>query len=230
MAYRKGNVKIKWNGDFAYVIGVIATDGNLSPDLRHIHITSKDEEMLLNCKKCLGINNLIGKKARGGSKDKKYYVLQFGDKNFFEFLLSIGITPKKSKTINELKIPKEYFKDFLRGCIDGDGSITISKHKESKHPQYKVRLCSASKLFLEWILKSCIELFEVKGGSICLPKESSVYTLTFAKEDSIKVLQFIYKGKNTSLSRKRNIAFKILKQSKKLGAGEKTAGTLLDLD
>lgn len=42
MSYRKGNVKIKWNNSFAYIIGVIATDGNLSPDLRHIHITSKD--------------------------------------------------------------------------------------------------------------------------------------------------------------------------------------------
>lgn len=222
MSHRKGNVKIKWSSDFAYVIGVIATDGNLSPDLRHIHITSKDEEMILNCKKCLGLNNAIGKKARGGSKDKKYYVLQFGDKNFFEFLLEIGITPRKSKTINELKIPKEYFKDFLRGCIDGDGSITISKHPESRHPQYKVRLCSASKEFLVWILKSCTELFEVKGGSICIPKKSSVYTLTFAKEDSIQILRQIYKGKITSLLRKKEVVFKILKQSKKLGAGEKT--------
>ena len=222
MAYRKGNVKIKWSSDFAYVIGVIATDGNLSPDLRHIHITSKDEEMILNCKKCLGITNIIGKKARGGSKDKKYYVLQFGDKNFFEFLLSIGITPRKSKTINELKIPKEYFKDFLRGCIDGDGSITISNHSESRYPQYKVRLCSASKKFLDWILETCFDLFKVKGGSICIPKESSVYTLTFAKEDSIQILRQTYKGKITSLVRKKEVAFKILKQSKKLGAGEKT--------
>ncbi|MFA6999547.1 MAG: hypothetical protein WC241_00350 [Candidatus Paceibacterota bacterium] len=222
MAYRKRNVKIKWESDFAYVIGVIATDGNLSPDLRHIHITSKDEEMILNCKKCLGLDNVIGKKARGGSKDKKYYVLQFGDKNFFEFLLSIGITPKKSKTINKLKIPKEYFKDFLRGCIDGDGSITISKHPESRHPQYKVRLCSASKEFLEWILKTLDQLCEIKGGSIHLPKNSFVHTLVFAKEDSIQILRWIYKGKAVSLSRKKEIAFKILKQSKKLGAEERT--------
>jgi len=194
MSYRKGNVKIKWNSNFAYVIGVISTDGNLSSDLRHIHITSKDEEMVLNCRKCLGIYNIIGKKARGGSKDKKYYVLQFGDKNFFEFLLGIGITPKKSKTIGKLKIPQKYFKDFLRGCIDGDGSITISKHPESNHPQYKVRLCSASKVFLEWILDMSSRLCLIKGGSIHIPKKSSVYTLVFAKEDSIQILRWIYKS------------------------------------
>lgn len=211
MGHRKGNVKIKWSGNFAYVIGIIATDGNLSPDLRHIHITSKDEEIVLNCKKCLDINNIIGKKARGGTKDKKYYVLQFGDKNFFEFLFGIGITPKKSKTIGELKIPQKYFKDFLRGCIDGDGSITISKHPESKHPQYKVRLCSASKGFLEWILDMSKKLFLINGGSIHIPKNSSVFTLLFAKEDSIKILRFIYKGKIISLTRKKEIALKIIK-------------------
>ncbi|MFA7315400.1 MAG: hypothetical protein WC059_01170 [Candidatus Paceibacterota bacterium] len=210
MAHRKGNVKIKWNSSFAYVIGVIATDGNLSPDLRHLHITSKDKEMILNCKKCLGIDNKIGMKARGGSKDKKYYVLQFGDKNFFEFLLGIGITPKKSKTISQLKIPIKYFKDFLRGCIDGDGSITIFKHPESKNPQYKVRLCSASQRFLEWILYKVKELLFIKGGSIHIPKNSSVHTLVFAKEDSIKILQWIYKGKIIALSRKKEIALRIL--------------------
>ena len=222
MAFRKGNVNINWNSDFAYVIGVIATDGNLSPDLRHIQITSKDEEMVLNCKKCLGLNNNISKKSRGGSKDKKYYVLQFGDKNFFEFLISIGITPKKSKTINKIKIPSKYFKDFLRGCIDGDGSITISRHPESRHFQYKVRLCSASKDFLVWVLSMIEKLCSIKGGSIHIPKNSSVFTLVFAKEDSIKILRWIYKGNNVCLSRKKETALKILKQPVKFGAGERT--------
>ena len=52
MGYRKSKIKLIWNNNFAYVIGVIATDGNLSPDLRHLHITSKDYEMMENCKKC----------------------------------------------------------------------------------------------------------------------------------------------------------------------------------
>ena len=210
MAYRMNKVKLIWNDNFAYVIGVIATDGNLSPDLRHLHITSKDYEMMQNCKKCLGIKNKIGKKARGGEKRKKYYVLQFGDKNFFEFLLQLGLTPKKSKTIPELKIPPKYFSHFFRGCIDGDGSISISTHPESQYPQYKIRLCSASKNFLEWILISCQKTFLVEGGSISKKDYSSVYTLRFGKSDSIKILKMIYLKNVVCLSRKREVANKIL--------------------
>ena len=210
MAYRKNKVELTWNNNFAYIIGVIATDGNLSSDLRHIIITSKDNEMVTNCKKYLKLTNKISKTARGGSKDKKYYMLQFGDKNFFEFLLKLGLTPRKSKIMSELQIPRKYFADFFRGCIDGDGSISISKHKESKHPQYKIRLCSASNNFLIWILSSCKNFFGVTGGSISKTNKSSVYTLTFAKNDGLKILKMIYLKNVLCLSRKKKIALKIL--------------------
>lgn len=210
MTFRKNKVELDWNDNFAYVIGVIATDGNLSPDLRHICITSKDYEMVLNCRKCLKIKNKIGKKARGKEKEKKYFILQFGDVNFFEFLLKIGLTPRKSKTISELKIPRIFFSHFFRGCLDGDGSLSISSHPESKHDQYKLRICSASKKFLEWILKSCKENFKVSGGSISKIDDSSVYTLRFGKSDTIKILGFIYSKNVVCLSRKRKIARRML--------------------
>lgn len=210
MSLRKNKVKLIWDHNFAYIIGVIATDGNLSSDLRHIIITSKDYEMVTTCKNSLGLTNKITKTSRGGSQDKKYYMLQFGDKNFLEFLLELGLTPRKSKTMSTLKIPKKYFADFFRGCIDGDGSISISKHPESNYPQYKTRLCSASNNFLDWILLSCKKTFKVSGGSISKTDKSSVYTLTFGKSDSVKILKMIYLKNVICLSRKRKVALQIL--------------------
>ncbi len=148
MAHRKGKVQITWNANFAYVLGIIAADGNLSPDGRHINITSKDYELVLKCKKSLGLKNKIGRKARGGSINKKYSVLQFGDIVFYNFLIKISFTPNKSRTLSKIQLPQQYFRDFLRGCIDGDGSISISRHPESNHDQYKIRLCSGSRKFL----------------------------------------------------------------------------------
>ena len=106
---RLSKVKIKWTPDFAYAIGLITTDGNLSSDGRHLNLTSKDEALIVSFKKCLGIKNKVSKKGSGTSIDKKYFLVQFGDINFYDFLLSIGLTPAKSKTMSKVSIPKIYF-------------------------------------------------------------------------------------------------------------------------
>jgi hypothetical protein len=42
----KEKVKVRWSRAFAYGIGLLASDGNLSPDKRHINFTSKDKELI----------------------------------------------------------------------------------------------------------------------------------------------------------------------------------------
>ena len=207
MRKRLSKVKIEWNTNFAYAIGLIATDGNLSSDGRHISFTSKDEQLALLYKKCLLLNNIVSKKSRKKGEAKKYYVVQFGDINFYEYLQSIGISPFKSKIISELEIPNKYFADFLRGCIDGDGSISVFYHPESKQEQLKVRLASASLDFLNWIHKTIISLCKIKGGHIYKDPKKNVYTLSYAKEDGGKILKFMYYRKDLPcLERKRKIA------------------------
>jgi hypothetical protein len=185
---RLNKVKIKWSPRLAYVIGLIATDGCLSIDGCHIDFTSKDLELVKIFKDFLNLENKITKKARGGEKEKKYFRIQFGDTNFYEFLLNIGLTPHKSKTIGPLNIPKNYFLDFLRGCIDGDGNIRAFKHPESKNPQLRIRIYSASRNFLIWI-KKMNEPFKVKGY---LKYGSRAYVLEYAMADSINLLNRIY--------------------------------------
>ena len=60
----QNKVKIKWSPEFAYAIGLLTTDGNLSPDGRHLNFTSKDKELTELLRDCLGIKNTIGKKGR----------------------------------------------------------------------------------------------------------------------------------------------------------------------
>ncbi|MCG2694200.1 hypothetical protein L6259_02955 [Candidatus Parcubacteria bacterium] len=183
-------VTIEWSPNFAYAIGLIATDGCLSKDGRHINLTSKDMKIIEKFRDILKLENKIGRKAREKEKVKKYFYIQFGDKIFYQYLLSIGLTPAKSKTISSLKIPNEYFMDFFRGCIDGDGNISISKHPESQHPQLKVRLASASKFFLGWIKFNLSEIAKLNGGWI--GKGTRIYMLSYGKADSVKLLKLLY--------------------------------------
>lgn len=200
-------VKIKWSPRFAYTIGLLATDGNLSKDGRHIDFTSKDKELVGKFRECLGIDNKIGIKYRGKDdyQRKQYFRVQVGDINFYQFLLCIGLSPKKSKILSSLDIPEEFFNDFLRGCIDGDGSIGSFKHPESKYPQVRVRLVSASWNFLKWIKSRIESVARIEGGWIC--KSKDIFLLSYGKSDSMKLLSFLYKDKNcVCLARKFKIA------------------------
>lgn len=189
----KGKIEIRWSSNFAYAIGLITTDGNLSKDGRHMNLTSKDLVMITNFKFCLGLNNMIGRKARGGSSDKKYYVIQFGDVLFYQFLQGLGLTPAKSKTLQQVLIPNKFFFDFLRGCIDGDGNINISSHPESRHKQLRVRLFSASMPFLEWLRSQVREKLKIRGGWIENSPSAKCARLSFGKADSIKILRSVYR-------------------------------------
>ena len=190
MRRRECKVKIEWSGPFAYAIGLLTSDGNLSSDGRHINLTSKDLENIMNFRKCLNITNKIGRKARGEDQEKKYYLVQFGDINFYEFLNSIGITKAKSKTIKKVNVPAEFFRDFFRGFIDGDGSITLFRHPESKHMQVKLSLASASIEFLIWMKEMILTQFVITGGWISSDK--GCYSLTYGKSDALKIIKFMY--------------------------------------
>jgi intein/homing endonuclease len=208
---RQQKVNTTWSPNLAYAIGVISSDGNVSTDLRHINITSKDKEMLETLKRILHLENMIGVKARGGEEEKKYFVLQFGDVRFVEFLYSIGITPNKSKTISAVNVPDDYFVDFLRGVIDGDGCIDIYIHPESKLSQVRVRIGSASEIFLQFLLSESRRLCGVNKGSVSRKKSSRVHILTFSKTDTLQLLPKLYYATNLPcLERKRLVARRIL--------------------
>ncbi len=117
----KEKVRIEWSPEFAYAIGLLTTDGNLSSDGRHITLVSKDREQLENFMRCLGIHNKIGLHQSGANT--KAFRVQFGDVHFYGFLLGIGLMRNKTKVIHKVYIPHRYFFDFLRGHFDGDGSF-----------------------------------------------------------------------------------------------------------
>ena len=208
-------IKIEWSPNFAYAIGLLTTDGNLSKDGRHLNMTSKERVMILTFKRCLGLKNRIGRKGRGdNSKVKKYFQVQFGDKNFYNFLLSIGLSPAKSKKIGVLLIPDGYFSDFLRGCLDGNGNINYNKHPESKHLQLRLRICSASQPFLVWMKKSIATNTMIKSGWIEFRNKnnSCYYNLCYGKTDAIKLFNFMYYNNvENYLLRKYMIAKKFMR-------------------
>lgn len=204
-----GKIRIEWSANFAYALGLIATDGCLYKDGRHLSLTSNDIEQLENFKKCLGITANISYKPSGYTGKPSPH-LQFGDVLLFRFLLSIGFMPNKTKIIGKLGIPEEYFFDFLRGHHDGDGSFYAYWDPRWKSSyMFYLTFISASQNHIRWLQEYIQALLNVSGR---ITKARSIYQLRFAKKESLLLLKKMYYSKGVMcLSRKRKKIEKLLK-------------------
>ena len=200
MRYRK-KTEYSWSPQIAYSVGLIASDGCLSSDGRHIDLTSKDIDQLDNFQRAIGKSISVSEKSNG-SKGKSLRI-QFSDVAYYDFLLTVGLMPNKSKILPELHIPDEYYAHFLRGLFDGDGT-TYAFH-DPRWPvsyMYYIAYSSASRLFIEYISSTNIRLLDVKGASI--RHAARAFSLVYAKADAHLLYSAMYKdSEDLFLIRKR---------------------------
>ena len=208
----KGRIVCKWSSKMAYAIGLLATDGYLSKNKRHIVLVSKDFEQIKNFSKCLGLSHIkIGIYSPGG--EEKAFRIQFGDVLFYKFFENIGLKNKKSTTIGNIKVPKKYLFDYLRGAFDGDGYFYSYWDKRWKSSyMFYTGFVSASSKYINWLQSELYKTLEIKGHITKSKKLNTYYQLKYAKKESIKLLKRMYSKKGEIyLSRKK------LKINKALG-------------
>jgi len=203
---------IAWTGDLAYAVGVIATDGNLSLDGRHLNVSSQDIDLLETIRRCLDLRVSIARCSRGG----RCHRIQWGSRTFYVWLLGVGLMPAKSLKLGPLAVPDDVFRDFLRGCIDGDGSVVTyrDRYNTPKNPKYVydrlfVSLVSASPRFLRWIQLSVLRLHGLSGHLTVResPKHNDLWRLCYAKRESVSLLKWMYYATDLpALRRKRDRA------------------------
>ena len=193
--------EIRWSYDLAYAVGLIATDGNLSKDGRHLEFCSKDLELVTTFKHCLRLDNRIGWKTSGTSA-RRYPHVQFGNVRLYRWLLQVGLTPRKSLTLSALRVPRKFFPDFLRGCLDGDGCVRA--YKDPVYPRSQrlyTFFYSGSRPFLEWIRQ---KLHAQTGLTGYLNFASRCWRLGYAQRESRRLLALLYRDpRRPCLQRKR---------------------------
>jgi len=202
--------EVIWSPELAYAIGLIATDGCLSGDKRHIVFVSKDLEQIENLKKCLKLKTKVDVHKSGRKNaSRTYHRVQWSDVVLYNFLLDIGLTPNKSKTLGKISIPDRYFFDFLRGDFDGDGSFYSYFDPRWKSSfMYYVSITSASLDYTKWLRQTANRLLGVKGHISKTGGEGKIRglicNLRFAKKESLSVMSAMYSTScQIHLSRKR---------------------------
>lgn len=123
----------------AYLLGFIASDGNLYKRENHegqvqINLNSKDKEILEKILIVLNSNHPI---KNGKTKTTDTATITFISDVMYNDLINIGLTPNKTWNLQLQKIldniPKQFWKDFIRGYFDGDGHITGNNTPSSYH-------------------------------------------------------------------------------------------------
>ena len=189
-----------------YLVGVVTSDGCLSQDGRHVSITAKDKEYLEVLKREAGFACKVGIKNKG--QPNQSYHLQISNVEFYEFLLSRGLSPKKSLIQKEVNVPREYFSDFCRGIIDGDGNIRKWIHPTNHGEQGVLRIYSSSRDFICWLQESIRHVFGVVGRIYTEKKtgKNDAYILKFGKMAAVKIFKNCYYEHAVALDRKARLA------------------------
>lgn len=183
----------------AYILGFFAADGcmfrnNRGAHFIEFHITDKD--ILEKIREVLGSNHKISIRQRN-DKWKTIYRLQIGSKVMFDDLISLGMTPQKSNTLQLPNVPNEYFHDFVRGYFDGDGNAYANSYQRKGRKGRSVTLLSGftcgSKSFLEKMHKQLKEQALLSGGTLYC--REGCYRLYYSVKDSCKLYKFMYNTK-----------------------------------
>lgn len=211
-------VQRRWSAETAYVVGLIATDRNLGRKKPVVTLVSKDLALLETARRCLKPGGRIA--GHRGGHGRQYHRLSWYDRPLYQWLRQIGLTPAKSLTLPPLEIPGDYFVDFFRGCIDGDGPVVV--YTDRYHAAIRDRyvyerlylsIVSASYGFLEWLRGTVRRLTNAEGAISVETRASghSVWRLRYSKAESIQLLNWIYYAPGIPcLARKRMTAEKFL--------------------
>lgn len=195
---------------FCYLMGLIATDGNIhnKQSTITISLTLHDYGLLKELRDIFGGYCYVHIYS-----DVFMYEWKINSLAFKEYAESIGLTSNKSKTLDMTlyfdELSNENKWHFIRGVMDGDGSIGLVNNKH-----ISIGFTSGSECFCKMIHKFCCESNSSKSN-ICIHDrvDSDIYySFAFSHNKAIPIISNLYKNKESSfyLHRKYNKCHQLL--------------------
>lgn len=197
----------------AYFLGLIFTDGSITNDNKRspmfrLQLKISDVEILEKLRQCLNIHSQLIYDKRAG---KECVTLCLRNKKIANDLAKYGIVQNKTYITKHLpKIPEIYEKDFLRGLLDGDGSI----YQETTSKKYRIDFCSYHQSICEEFRNLCNKYIKnINKNTIA--NYGTAYHIRFNIQEDVKQLATaLYKDSNYYLARKYALAEKLFIEDK----------------
>lgn len=197
--HRYGSARVlplEWSDTMAYVVGLIATDGCLVNNGRHLSFGSADRELVETFLRCLGRPNTYSTILT--RKQALYYRIQFSDARFHRWLQTVGLTPRKSLTLAGIDVPEEHLFHCVRGLLEGDGSILRftydggGKAAGRRYEALLTRFNSASEAHIRWLRSRLQNSLEISGNVARPPATGGCWQLNYAISESVVLLPRLY--------------------------------------
>lgn len=191
------------SSELAYWIGYISADGSIKKDGYKLSfcINSKDSILLEKFVEYFDVTNPIRHREVFDKRTQKTYSqtnLQVTDVEFIKKLSQYGLTSQKSEffTIPDCFLNEEFFFDFLRGLLDGDGYISVIGNSQ------RIGFMGTRESMLQ--IQEYLSVFYCFSGNMfkyeCSSKSCNLYKLSYYS-DAIKIMRLMYR-KEHGLERK----------------------------
>ena len=207
-----------WTPQMAYVLGFIFADGSLYEARKSCEISQNYPEILEKIKVLMSCDKKLYKNKNW---PRGYiYHLDLTDKEIYEDLIKVGLTPSKSLNVKFPEMPTECIRHFIRGCWDGDGSI----YYEKKTDKIRASYISGSLKFIEGMLDELVkagfpERTIYTNRSKKKGKRPTIYSFKFHGFQCQQLCHYLYDNVPQSqyLKRKHDIFESCLKKPYKKG-------------
>ena len=178
-----------WSYEMAYILGFIFTDGCLSKNKRSFSISQKEDYILVEIAKCLGMPKESIRTTRQNGRN--YFHLTISSVKMCRSLCWHGLIPNKSLTVDFPNVQKRYIGAFLRGVIDGNGWVDKNS--------YRVVICTGSSSFAEGLN----QVLQNLNFNARIRISRGLYTVTVSQKKNLRMLADLIYEKKGSLYLKR---------------------------
>lgn len=188
-----------WSHELAWLLGLIWSDGCLFGN--SVEICSKDFDLMELVEGLIEMPNGIRPKNKGQA-----WRIVFTSQRVVSQLKELGLTEAKSHTINFPLIPDEYIATFVRGLLDGDGSVVERFDRPGQQvADISVQWVGASPFMRDGLLRWLNRQGIVAHAGI---SHSTVWRITIHRQESLHHLySLLYPNESVTCLRRKRVPY-----------------------
>jgi biotin operon repressor len=193
----------------AYILGILASDGNIAKNMIRLRIHPKDIEIINFIRQ--EVNYLKEPRINKNSYGTKTASLSFRSSKIKDSLFRLGFSYNKTYSNLFIPVTDNLTRYFILGLFDGDGSIFYTKFVRKSGPRSgeqieKYRFSYTGNTITGNELKTYFDKLGIDLKLYPLKKNPKICSLQVSKnEDMIKLYNYLYENNQLGLQRKREL-------------------------